>query len=117
MTISSVDVSLLIGQLKCGKAAGSDDLCAEYLKFAHHKLNVLLSSCFTLFFTHSYMSSSMIETIIVPMVKNKCGNLSDRNNYRPIALATTMSKFFESAILLKEWTHLHVCTKRNDRIF
>ena len=28
MTISSVDVSHLIGQLKCGKAVGSDDLCA-----------------------------------------------------------------------------------------
>ena len=54
MTISSVDVSHLIGQSKCGKAAGSDDLCAEYFKFFHHKLNVLLSLCLTLFFTHSY---------------------------------------------------------------
>ena len=69
MTISSVDVSYLIGQLKGGKAAGSDDLCAEYFKFAHHKLNVLLSLCFALFFTHSYMSLLMIETIIVPIVK------------------------------------------------
>ena len=64
MTICSVDVSHLIGQMKCGKAAGSDDMCAEYFKFAHHKLNVLLSLCFTLFFTHSHMPSSMIETII-----------------------------------------------------
>ena len=43
----------------------------------------------------------MIETIIVLIVKNKCGNLSDSNNYRPIALATTMSMLFESTILLK----------------
>ena len=50
MTISSVDVSHLIWQLKCGKAAGSDDLCAEYFKSAHHKMNVLLSLCFILFF-------------------------------------------------------------------
>ena len=28
----------------------------------------------------------MIETIIVPIVKNKRGNLCDSNNYRPIAL-------------------------------
>ena len=69
MIISSVNVSHLIGQLKCGKAVGSDDLCAEYFNFAHHKLNVLLSLCFTLFFTHSYMSSSMIETIIVSIFK------------------------------------------------
>ena len=43
----------------------------------------------------------MIETIIVPIAKNKCGNLSDSNNYRPIALATIMSKLFKSAIMLK----------------
>ena len=109
MTISSVDVVHLIGQLKFGKAAGSDDLCVEYFQFAHHKLNVLLSLCFTLFFTHSYMPSSMIETIIVPIVKNKCRNLSDSNNYRPIALATIMSKLFESAILLKCEMFLDTC--------
>ena len=51
------------------EAAVSDDLCAEYFKFAHRKLYVLLSMCFTLFFTHSFLLSSMIETIIVLIVK------------------------------------------------
>ena len=46
MTVSAMDVSNLISQLKCGKAAGSDDLCAEYFKFAHDKLHALLSMCF-----------------------------------------------------------------------
>ena len=53
MTVSARDVSNLISQLKCGKAAGSDDLCAEYFRFAHDKLHALLSMCFTLFFTAS----------------------------------------------------------------
>ena len=88
MTVSARDVNNLISQLKCGKAAVSDDLCAEYFKFSHDKLHTLLSMCFTLFFTHCYLPLSMIETIIVPIVKNKCGNLSDSNNYRLIALAT-----------------------------
>ena len=30
MTVSCIDISNLISQLKCGKAAGSDGLCAEY---------------------------------------------------------------------------------------
>ena len=30
----------------------------------------------------------MIETIIVPIIKNKCGNLSDSNNYRPIMISS-----------------------------
>ena len=72
-------------------------------------LHILLSMCFTLFFTHSYLPATMIETIIVPIVKNKCGNLCDSNNYRPIALATLMSKLFELVILLKCETFLETC--------
>ena len=109
MTVSCIDISNLISQLKCGKAAGSDDLCAEYFKFDHKKLHILLFMCFTLFFTHSYLRVPMIETIIVPIVKNKCGNLCDSNNYRSIVLATLMSKLSDSVILLKCETFLETC--------
>ena len=40
-----------------------------------------------------------METTIVPIVKNKCGNLSNSNNYRPIAIATITFKVLESLIL------------------
>ena len=98
--------------MKCGKAAGSDHFYAEYFQFAHNKLHILLSMCFTLFFTHTYLPAPMIETIIVPIVKNKCGgSLCDNNNYcnRPIVLATLMSKLFESVILLKCESFLETC--------
>ena len=42
LIVSARNISNLISQLKCDKAAGSDDLCAEYLKFAHDKLHTLL---------------------------------------------------------------------------
>ena len=41
-----------------------------------------------------------METTIVPIVKNRCGNLSDINNYRRIAIATITSKVLESVILV-----------------
>ena len=47
MTVFARDISNLIIQLKCGKVAESDDVCAEYFKFAHDKLHTLLSMCFT----------------------------------------------------------------------
>ena len=51
----------------------------------------------------------MIETTMVPIIKNKCGDHSDSNNYRPIALATLMSKVFESVVLFKCEKYLHSC--------
>ena len=42
-----------------------------------------------------------METTIVPIVKNRCGNLSNSNNYRPIAIDTITSKVLESLILVK----------------
>ena len=49
-------------------------------------------------------------TIIASIIKNKAGDLSDNNNYRPIALATIDSKLFESLILSRVSTffYLHV---------
>ena len=36
---------------------------------------------------------------IVPIIKNKCGNLADSNNYNLIAIATIVSKLFEFIVL------------------
>ena len=52
-------------------------------------------------FKQSYMPQSMINSIIVPIVKNKCGNLTGKNNYRPIALFSIAPKVFEHIILLR----------------
>ena len=51
----------------------------------------------------------MIETTIVPIIKNKCGSLADSNNYSLIAIATIVSKLFESIILYKCEEFLYTC--------
>ena len=56
-----------------------------------------------------YLPTALIETTIVPIVKNKSGNLSDSNNYRPIALATIVSKILESVLLIKCGEYLTSC--------
>ena len=48
---------------------------------------------------HGYLPSPMIDTILVPVVKNKAGDITDHNNYRPIALASIVSKVFELILL------------------
>ena len=92
MTGCYTDVQTLIHKLEFGKSAGPDGICAEALKCAHDQLSVLLSLCFTLFLSHGYLPPKLIETTIVPIIKNKFGNISSSSNYRPIALATIISK-------------------------
>ena len=43
----------------------------------------------------------MLDSVFIPLVKNKCGDLSDKNNYRPIAISCIISKVFENIILHK----------------
>ena len=45
------------------------------------------------------MGAHFMKTAIVPIIKNKTGDTSDKNNYRPIALVTAASKLFEICIL------------------
>ena len=62
-------------------------------------LSVMLGVCFSAMLSHGHMPIDMIVTTIVPVVKSKVGDISDMNNYRPIALATLASKFLEMSFL------------------
>ena len=76
MIISIKLIQEAVGNLECGKSAGPDGIFAESIKFVHHRIHVLLSLCFSLCLTHGYMPLDMIKTTIVPVIKNKCGNLA-----------------------------------------
>ena len=41
----------------------------------------------------------LMESVIVPTVKNARENISSKDNYRPIALTSTLSKIIEKIIL------------------
>ena len=43
----------------------------------------------------------MINSVIVPLVKTNSGDLTDKNNYRPIAMSSIASRVFEHIIILR----------------
>lgn len=55
--------------------------------------------CF--FFVHGYLPDSLLTVILVPVIKNKAGNINSIDNYRPIALASILSKVIENIILVR----------------
>ena len=101
MYVTMSEVLEVVKDLPNRKSSGLDGLNGESLKYADPLLCLLLSICYTCMFKHSYMPQSMINSIIVPLVKNRCGNLTDKNNYRLIALSSITSKVFEHIILLR----------------
>jgi len=48
---------------------------------------------------HRYIPNSCLNTAIVPICKNKNGNKTDTSNYRPVEVATVVSKLLEHFIL------------------
>ena len=50
---------------------------------------------FTSFISHGFLSESMLSVVLVPVIKDKAGKISSKDNYRPIALASVISKLFE----------------------
>ena len=99
MDVTPDMVSVAIGKLKCGKAYGSDSLFAEHYIHADSRLAVLLSTLFTSALIHGQVPYAFMQSILVPLIKNKSGDFSDVNNYRSNALVTIASTFFEIIVL------------------
>ena len=79
----------IVKDLPNGKSSGLDSLNGESMKHAHPLLKLLclpLSICLTSMFKHCYMPQSMINSVITSIIKNKSGDFTDKNNYRPIAI-------------------------------
>ena len=109
ITITLFNILDALKSIKCGKSSGVDGISAEHFIFAHSRIHVLLSLLFSAFITHGYVPDMFMKTAIVPIIKNKTGDTSDKNNYRPIALVTAVSKIFELclSIILEDYLVTH----------
>jgi len=77
---------------KKGKAAGPDGIAMEAFIYGNMWLSVHLRLLFNLFTTHCHIPTLFMQSVIVPLVKAKGGDLTDVNNCRAIALSNSISK-------------------------
>lgn len=96
--VSVEEVESAINSLECGKSCGLDGLYAEHLKFASPLLHHYLSKCISSMFVHGFLPDSLISVVLVPVIKDKNAKISSKDNYRPIALASSLSKLIEILI-------------------
>ena len=95
------DVKSAVASLSVNKACGMDSLSADHLLYASPEIHTLLAICFNAFIVHGFLPSSLTDSVIIPIVKDKCKHISDIGNYIPIALSSVLSKVFELILLGK----------------
>ena len=88
----------IVNDLACNKSPGLDGVSVEHMKFAGPKLCVLMSMVISSIFTHGFIPRSMMDSVIVPVIKNKNKRINDKGNYRPICPSTVCSNMVEMAL-------------------
>ena len=93
------DLGQIVKGLKNNKAVGNDGIPSELYKFAFERLltmmSIFLSSCMLT----GKLPNSILHVVIVPLLKCKSKDPADVNNYRPITVATALSKVLEQVLL------------------
>ena len=97
--VCNSEISEAIKSLDNNKSCGMDGIYAKHLKYASQKLIPLLSLCISGLFVHGILPDELMTIVLIPMIKNKCGQINSKDNYRPIALASILSKVIERIIL------------------
>ena len=64
----------------------------EAVIYGGHRLSVHLCLLYNLFIKCGFLCDSFMQSTMIPLFKNKCGDLSDLNNYRAIAMSSALSK-------------------------
>lgn len=104
--ITAKEVGDYIRNMTKGKSPGHDGLSIEHLQAAGVHLPRVLSMLYNICIRHSYLPSDMMKTVVVPIAKNRTGDVSDIANYRPISLATIIAKVLDGLLDLQLRKHL-----------
>ena len=86
MNILQAEIKAAIDSLKNGKATGPDGLSSEHFKFGANRLIVVLSIVLSCIVSHGFIPPSFMKYIIIPLIKDKSGDITNNNNYMPIAI-------------------------------
>ena len=92
-------------KLKC--AAEADNITAEHLCYSDHSIKLYLRFLFNKCLSHGFVPKACLNTVLVPIVKNKNKNVQDIKSYRPIVLATVISKLLKRYIVHRILPSLH----------
>jgi len=95
------DINGILPKLKHNKATGPDRIDTEAFSYGTLRLFAHLSIMFSWFLKVGALPANFAESTILPLVKVKCGDLSDVENYRAIMISNAITKVLEFLVLDK----------------
>ena len=92
--------------MKQGKCPDDDGFQAEHFQNAPLILFLRLTTLFNHMMSHSFVPMQFRFGTLIPIIKDKNGNISDTSNYRGITISPMISKVFEHVLRDKFSQHL-----------
>ena len=84
-----------LGDLNLHKSDGHAGLFSDNLIYGPHVLCVYLSLLYTAILYHGFLPDNLLTSVVVPIPKNVKGNMGSSDNYRGIALCSSITKLFD----------------------
>ncbi|KAF2349462.1 Reverse transcriptase domain [Trinorchestia longiramus] len=92
--ITSVEIETFLKKVKNGKASGPDDIPYEFYKHSGERIIEMLRGLFDEIWRCERVPDEWNKCNVVLLHKGGHKNMKELKNYRPIALADTVSKIF-----------------------
>ena len=89
----------IVKGLKNNKVVGNDGIPSEVYKFASERLLTMISIFLSGCRLTGELPNSLMHVVIIRLLKCKSKYPADVNNYRPIAIATALSKVLAQVLL------------------
>ncbi len=90
-----------ITKLDKNKACCQDRISSEHIMYTSERILHMLAMCCIGFLIHVFLPDNMILVILTPVIKNKTGKITSKDNYRRIVLASVISKVFENVLFTR----------------
>ena len=94
------EIAKAINDLDGNKLCGLDGIYDQHLKLGSRLLFTLLGHCLTSFFVHGFLPKGMIDNVLVPVIKSKTGRIMSKDNNRPNALASVVTKLLKALFFI-----------------
>ena len=98
--ITPAPIKEAISKLKNDKTEPLYHFNSDCMKNAPPILCELLAKLFRMYLIHDHISSIIMVSTVILLIKDKLGNISSSNNYRSISLSSLILKIFDWIILL-----------------